>query len=309
MHDQQDIDRRGFLKCMAWAGTGMVWTMSGGVLTACELGDPSARINTQDIFFVQISDSHIGFKGKANADVRATFGHAIDLVNGLSKRPEFVLHTGDLTHLAAMDEFDTVHQMMKTLKTGQVFPVPGEHDALQGSNRLYLQMFGQGTKGSGWYSFDQHGVHFVGLVNALAAVDSGMGHLGAEQLDWLKKDLAGLSADTPLVVFAHVPLFTVYPPWGWATDDSKQALSYMRRFGSVNVLNGHIHQVLSKVEGKISFTTARGTSFVLPKPGQGPGPLPVDVPPGELRSLLGIRQVTRTAVNSNLAVKDITLDH
>jgi 3',5'-cyclic AMP phosphodiesterase CpdA len=308
MRDQQ-IDRRGFLKCMAWAGTGMVWTLSGGALTACEVGAASVRPKTQDILFVQISDSHIGFKGKANADVTATFGHAIDLVNALPKRPEFVLHTGDLTHLAAADEFDTVHQMMKTLKTGQVFPVPGEHDALQGSNKLYLQMFGQGTKGTGWYSFDHHGVHFVGLVNALAAVDSGMGHLGPEQLDWLKKDLAGLSADTPLVVFAHVPLFAVYPPWGWSTDDSQQALSYMRRFGSVNVLNGHIHQVLSKVEGKISFTTARATGFLLPKPGQGPGPLPVDVPPGKLRSVLGVREVRWTAVDSHLAIKDSTLDH
>jgi 3',5'-cyclic AMP phosphodiesterase CpdA len=170
-------------------------------------------------------------------------------------------------------------------------------------------MFGQGTKGTGWYSFDHHGMHFVGLVNALAAVDSGMGHLGAEQLDWLKKDLAGLSADTPLVVFAHVPLFAVYPPWGWSTDDSQQALSYMRRFGSVNVLNGHIHQVLSKVEGKINFTTARATGFLLPRPGQGPGPLPVDVPPGKLRSVLGVREVRWTAVDSHLAIKDSTLDH
>src|SRR5919108_4137531 len=150
MDDQ--VDRRGFLKCMAWAGTGMVWTLSGGALTACELANASGR-KTEDIFFVQISDSHIGFKGKANADVTATFGHAIDLVNALPKHPEFVLHTGDLTHLAALDEFDTVRQMMKTFKTGQVFPVPGEHDALQGSNKLYLQMFGRGTKGTGWYSF------------------------------------------------------------------------------------------------------------------------------------------------------------
>src|SRR5207247_6227624 len=128
--------------------------------------------------------------------------------------------------------------------------------------------YGKETQGGGWYSFDHRGVHFVGLVNVQNLKAGGLGSLGPEQLEWLEKDLKPRRAGTPIVLFAHIPLWTVYPEWGWGTQDSAQALSYVKRFGSVTVLNGHIHQILRKVEGKVSFHTAMSTAFPQPAPGK-----------------------------------------
>ncbi len=305
--DRSDgIDRRGFLKCMAWAGTSVVWTVSGGVLSSVEAVDSKFPAGAgKDIFFVQISDSHIGFTGSANADVTHTFEQAIAQVNSLPERPRFVMHTGDLTHTSAEKEFGTVQQLFSTLKTGRVFQVPGEHDALAAGDKRYLQFFGKGTVGDGYYSFDVNGVHFLALVNSVAL--EGPGHLGTAQLDWIKKDLAGLSSETPLVVFAHIPLFAMYPKWGWSTDDALQALGMMRRFGAVTVLNGHVHQIMSKTEGNITFHTARATGYPLPQPGQGPGPVPLTVPTNRLHSMLGIREATFVARDRRVAIKDDTL--
>jgi Icc protein len=301
-----EIDRRGFLRCMAWAGTGAVWTVSGGLLSGCSLGAPAssgtAAPRTRDLTFVQISDSHIGFKGAANQDVTGTFGLAIDQVNALATRPAFVMHTGDLTHTSTTEQFDTVKQMLGTIHAGQVFQVPGEHDSVAGDDRSYLGVFGRGTVDTGYYSFDLNGAHFLALVNAVAT--QGMGHLGRDQLDWIRKDLAGLSSDTPIVVFAHVPLYAVYQPWGWSTDDAVQALSLMRRFAAVTVLNGHIHQVMSKVEGNVTFHTATATAFPQPKPGAAPNPGPLTVPPGQLHQTLGITEVRYVAKTSHVAVID-----
>ena len=301
-----EVDRRGFLKCMAWAGTAMVWTLSGGALSACQIGaaTPSGP-KTRDLFFVQISDSHIGFKGPANANVTATFQQAIDQINALPRRPAFVMHTGDLTHLASSAQFDTVKQMLSTVKTAQTFQVPGEHDAFTGDEKLYMQFFGGTGKGTGWYSFDVNGVHFLALSNAVAT--EGMGHLGPDQLDFIKKDVAGLSSETPVVVFAHIPLFAMYPQWGWSTDDSVQALSMLKRFGSLTVLNGHVHQVMAKTEGKVRFYTARATAFPQPAPGAAPNPGPLTVPSTQLHAALGIREGTYTAADTHLAVKDEAL--
>ena len=200
---------------------------------------------------MQISDSHIGFNKPANADVNATLQIAIDKINALPKAPDFLIHTGDLTHLAKPAEFDTLGQLLQGAKTKQVYYVPGEHDNATDDGKEYLARYGKGTKGTGWYSFDHHGVHFVGLVNSAAL--EGMGKLGAEQLAWLKDDLSGRSASTPIVLFAHIPLWTVYPDWGWGTSDSEEALGYVKRFGSVTVLNGHIHQTMQKVEGNVTI--------------------------------------------------------
>ena len=299
-----EIDRRGFLKCMAWAGTGAVWTVAGGVLSGCQLGAPAAPAasRTKDLSFVQISDSHIGFRGLANQDVTGTFGLAIDQVNALAARPAFVMHTGDLTHTATAEQFDTVKQMLGTIKTGGVFQVPGEHDAVTGDDKAYLGVFGKSAVGSGYYSFDMNGVHFLALVNSVAT--QGMGHLGADQLDWIRKDLAGLSSETPLVVFAHVPLFAMYPAWGWSTDDAVQALAMMKRFGAVTCLNGHVHQVMSKVEGNVTFHTARATGFPQPRPGEAPNPGPLTVPAGQLHAALGITEARYVAKTSQVAVVD-----
>jgi Icc protein len=300
-----DVDRRGFLKCMAWAGTAAVWTVSGGLLSGCQIGGQAAAPagpRAKDLFFVQVSDSHIGFRGAANQDVTGTFNLAIAQINALPARPAFVMHTGDLTHTATAEQFDTVKQLLGTIKTGAVYQVPGEHDAVTGDDRAYLGVFGRSSVGTGWYSFDLNGIHFMGLVNSVAT--QGMGHLGQEQLDWIGKDLAGLSSETPVVVFAHIPLFAMYPAWGWSTDDAVRALGMMKRFAAVTCLNGHVHQVMSKVEGNVTFHTARATAFPQPKPGEAANPGPLTVPSNLLHQALGITEARYVARNAHVAVVD-----
>ncbi|HET8628079.1 MAG TPA: metallophosphoesterase [Thermomicrobiales bacterium] len=305
--DGDGIDRRGFLKCMAWVGTGLVWTMSGGILSACTLGSQANGGDTADFTFAQISDSHIGFKNQPNQDVTATFQEAIGKINALPTPPAFILHTGDLSHLSKPDEFDTVEQALKSARSGKVFYTPGEHDVFSDNGKMYLDRYGKGTSGQGWQSFDYKGIHFVGLVNVIGLQNNGLGHLGQDQLDWLKKDLQGLSSSTPVVVFAHIPLWMVYPPWGWGTADAEQALGLLRRFGSVTVLNGHIHQVIQKVDGNITFHTARGTAFPQPAPGTAPAPGPLVVPAGQLRATLGVTSVNYVRGLNPLAIIDTTL--
>jgi len=258
---------------------------------------------------VQISDSHIGFAKEPNKDVVGTLKLAVDRINAVPKRPAFLIHTGDLTHLSKPKEFDTVAEVIKSVKTERAFYVPGEHDVFTDDGRRYRERFGNGTRGEGWHSFDYKGAHFVGLVNVANLKPGGLGTLGREQLDWLKADVAGLGDSTPVVVYAHVPLWTVYAKWGWGTDDAVQALALLKRFGSVTVLNGHIHQVMQKVEGKVTFHTARSTAFPQPAPGTAPSPGPVkDVPPGKLRSLLGLSGVRYVEGKTALAVTDPTLE-
>jgi Icc protein len=303
------VDRRGFLRCMAWAGTATVWGLAGGIPTSFPVSRLPFLTDTQrkSIFFVQISDSHIGFNKEANKDVTATLQEAVAKVNALPQRPALVLHTGDITQLAKPEEFDTANEVLKGLKTDRVFYVPGEHDVATDNGAGYLQRYGKGTKGGGWYSFDHSGVHFVGLVNVLNLKAGGLGSLGADQIAWLRKDLATISASTPIVLFAHVPLWTVYPEWGWGTDDSEEALALVKRFGSVTVLNGHIHQIMQKVEGNVSFHTAMSTAFPQPTPGTAPAPGPMKVEPEKLKSVLGITDVTFIPGRSMLAVVDATL--
>src|SRR4029078_7396230 len=269
-NDETEWDRRGFLECMAWVGTGAIWTMSSGTLKGMPI-EHAARFGAAagGLRFVQISDSHIGFNKDANPDVTATLRAAIAKIHALPQSPSFVLHTGDLTHLSKPDEFDTLQQELSAIGA-PVFYVPGEHDVLNDNGKSYLERFGKNTKGAGWYSFDQAGVHFIGLVNVVDLKAGGMGTLGAEQLEWLEADVKPLKSSTPIVVFAHIPLWSVYPEWGWGTDDSARALSYLKRFGSVSVLNGHIHQVMQKVEGHVSFHTAMSTAFPQPAPGSAP---------------------------------------
>jgi Icc protein len=308
-HEGDAVDRRGFLKCMAWAGTGLVWTVGGGIPSSRALGQGAEQARTGGFSFVQISDSHIGFgKDPYKSSVTATFQEAVSGINRLPQRPDFLIHTGDLTHLATPKEFDTVSEILKGAKVGKIFYVPGEHDLI-GDGSEYRKRFGEGTKGEGWYSFDINGVHFVGLVNvASEGTDNGLGILGNEQLDWLKVDVAGLADSTPVVVFGHVPLWAVYPQWGWGTEDGQQALSYLKRFGSVTVLNGHIHQIAQKVEGNMTFHTARSTGFPQPAPGQAPAPGPLkNVPAEKLRTLLGLTSVNYVGRPGPLAMIDWSL--
>jgi len=300
---EKDIDRRGFLKCMQWAGAGVVWSFAAGVPTSRLLGAP--KPNAEDFAFVQISDSHIGFDKAANPDVTATFQAAVDKINALEKQPEFILHTGDLSHLAKAAEFDTLDQLRAELHQKQMFFVPGEHDLLGDDGKQYMERFGRGSMGRGWQSFDHKGVHFIGLNNASQL--EGMGSIGDQQMAWLKSDVAKLGASTPIVVFAHIPLWAAYPEWGWATKDSAQALDLLKRFGSVTVLNGHIHQVMQKVEGNVTFHSAMSTAFPQPAPGTAASAGPMKVPAEQLRQVLGIRSVDFMAGSHRLAVVDSPL--
>ena len=309
-HNGDGIDRRGFLECMAWVGTGIVYGVSGGILRS-EIVGHAAQANavgqSSDFTFVQVSDSHIGFNREPNKDVTATFQEAVSKINAMPQPPDFIIHTGDLSHLSKPTEFDTVDQVLKGAKTSQIFYVPGEHDVLT-DTKDFLARYGKNAQGEGWYSFDHKGVHFIGLVNVVDLKAGGLGLLGADQLDWLKKDVAGLPASTPIVVFAHIPLWAVYPDWGWGTDDGMEAISLLKRFGSVSVLNGHIHQVMQKVEGNVSFHTALATAFPQPRPGQASGPGPIkDVPPDKLRGMLGYTTVNYVRGKHQLAVIDSTL--
>jgi 3',5'-cyclic-AMP phosphodiesterase len=307
--DADGVDRRNFLSCMAWVGTGLLWTITGGVPSSSRLG--AQEPGKGELFFMQISDSHIGFDKAANTDVTATLRAAIAKINGLKTQPAFLLHTGDITQLSKPSEFDTADQVLREARTEKTFYVPGEHDVSVDGGASYLQRYGKGSQrgrqGGGWYSFDHSGVHFIGLVNVLNLKAGGLGSLGAEQLEWIERDVKHLSSSTPIVVFAHVPLWSVYPAWGWGTDDGARALSYLKRFGSVTVLNGHIHQTMQKVEGNVAFHTALSTAFPQPRPGTAPSPGPMVVPAGQLADVLGVREVHYVPSSQHLAVVDHTL--
>jgi len=301
------LPRRRFLECMAWAGAGTLFLMKGGVLQAKSLDalGGGATLRDATFSFVQISDSHIGFHKDPNPDVVASLQQALAKINALERAPDFILHTGDLTHLSKPEEFDTLAELMKGAHAKTLF-VPGEHDVIGDNGQEFFRRFGNGT--NPWYSYDFGGAHFVGLVNVLDLQAGGLGRLGQAQLDWLKADLAPLSASTPIVLFAHMPLWNLYPQWGWGTDDSAQAMALLKRFGSVTVLNGHIHQIQQKVEGNVTFHTARSTAYPQPAPGVGPGPGPLkDLAGSPLASYLGIRSVRHVKGRHALALTDQSL--
>ena len=297
--------RRGLLKCLAWAGTGIVWSVAGGVPRGFSLGGDALAAPATGFTFVQISDSHIGFNKEANPDPNATLQLALDHIAKLPNRPALMIHTGDVTHLSKPAEFDTAEQILKGARLDTHY-VPGEHDVIGDDGKEYFARFGKGSTEGGWYSFDHGGVHFVGLVNVLKFEKSGAGGFGPEQLAWLEADLKKRGTSTPIVVFTHIPMWPIYPQWGWATEDAPQALASMKRFGSVTVLNGHIHQVVQKVEGNLSFQTAMSTAFPQPPAGEGKGPGPLKVETDRLTSVLGIRRIDYVPAKG-LALADLTL--
>ena len=303
----EGISRRFALECMVWAGTGVLWAVSGGIPKSIGLLGEAEAAEATGFTFLQISDSHVGFSKPANPDAVGTLREAVGKIAALPAKPAFMVHTGDITHLAKPDQFDTADQLIGEAKL-DVHYVPGEHDFVdEGQGNAYLARYGKDTQGSGWYSFDDHGVHFIGLVNVVDLKAGGLGRLGPDQLAWLADDLNGKSASTPIVVLAHIPLWTVYADWGWGTDDGLQALDMLKRFGSVTVLNGHIHQIVQKVEGHMTFHTARSTAFPQPAPGAAPSPGPMTVPADQLRSLLGITSVTVAMGDKPLAITDSKL--
>jgi 3',5'-cyclic AMP phosphodiesterase CpdA len=309
--DQSLISRRSAMKCMAYGGAGTLFALSGGVLTPMDLalaaGDKRGAAKVGKPLFVQISDTHIGFSKDANPDVNGTLAQTIDLVNGMAVQPALIIHTGDITHLSKPAEFDLAQQMFSRLRTTEMHTVPGEHDTTDAAVTEYFHRFGKASDNKGYYSFDHGGVHFVGLINVLQFKPGGLGTLGADQIAWVEEDLKGRSASTPIVIFAHMPLWTIYEPWGWGTGDAELLMDRLRRFGSVTVLNGHIHQIVQKVEGNVTFHTARSTAYPQPASGVGPGPGPLKVPADQLASMLGVTSVSVVKHPRSLALSDTTL--
>jgi 3',5'-cyclic AMP phosphodiesterase CpdA len=306
-HDEDNgVSRRKVLECMTWAGTGLLWTVSGGVPRTLGFMGAANAAEAPGMTFLQISDSHVGFDKPANPNALGTLEEAIAKVNAIPTKPSFMIHTGDITHLSKAAEFDNAEKIISQAKL-DVHYVPGEHDFLDEEIKFYKDRYGKGTKGPGYYSFDAGGVHFIGLVNVVDLKAGGLGNLGGEQLEWLEDDLKGKSKSTPIVVFAHIPLWTVYPQWGWGTEDGAKALEYMKGFGSVTVLNGHIHQVMQKVEGSVTFHTARSTAFPQPAPGAAASPGPMKVEDAKLRSVLGIASVNFKQGEKQLAIIDTPL--
>ena len=303
------LSRRHALECMIWAGSGVIWTLSGGIPRSLNLLDEAqaAEAATSNFTFLQVSDSHVGFDKEAEVTAIDTLNEAVERIKALAVKPSFLIHTGDITHLSKADQFDDADQIIGS--TGiMTHYVPGEHDVVDaGQGKAYMDRYGKDSWGQGWYSFDQNGVHFVALVNVVNLKAGGLGNLGAEQLDWLQKDLAGRPSSQPIVVFAHIPLWSIYPDWGWGTEDSAQALALLQRFGSVTVLNGHIHQIIQKVEGNMTFHTARSTAFPQPAPGTAKAPGPMIVPAEQLRGMLGLTSVNYTVGQRDLALIDSTL--
>jgi 3',5'-cyclic AMP phosphodiesterase CpdA len=309
MTDHPDPSRRGALKCLAFGGAGTLFTLSAGILTPVALTSKAfaqgAMKSAGVPLFLQISDTHIGFNKEANPDVPGTLKETIALVNGMKMRPALTIHTGDITHLSRASEFDLASQLLSDLKAGELHTVPGEHDVTDGMGSEYFARFGKASDNRGYYSFDHQGVHFIGLVNVMNFKPNGLGGFGADQLAWLKDDLAARASSMPIVVFAHMPMWTILESWGWGTGDAEEALSYLRRFGSVTILNGHIHQIVQKVEGNITFHTARSTAYPQPQAGQGDGPGPLTVPAGQLKHMLGITDIQ--LVRHHLSLSDTTL--
>src|SRR6266850_35674 len=309
--DPSLLSRRNALKCMAYGGAGTLFALSGGVFTPIDLAmaasDKQGAAKLGKPLFVQISDTHIGFNKEANPDVNGTLTQTIDLVNGMYDQPALIIHTGDITHLSKPAEFDLAQQLFTRLRTTEMHTVPGEHDTTDATVTEYFNRFGKASDNRGYYSFDHAGVHFVALINVLQFKPGGLGTLGTDQLAWVAADLKGRSASAPIVVFAHMPLWTIYEPWGWGTGDADQLMSQLRRFGSVTVLNGHIHQIVQKVEGNMTFHTARSTSYPQPLAGVGSGPGPLKVPADQLAAMLGITSVSAVKHPSALALNDKAL--
>ena len=306
-----DQSRRAAMRCLAFGGAGTLFVLSGGVLAPVNIAFGASQ-NTQAAkagtpLFVQISDTHIGFKADANPDVGSTVQQTIDLVNAMPDKPAFIMHTGDITHLSKPEEFDRAEQLLSGLKVTELHTVPGEHDVIDGPGAEYFKRFGKASNNRGYYSFDHNGVHFVALVNVMNFKANGLGALGNDQLAWLESDLKSRSSSTPIVVFAHMPLWTIFAPWGWGTGDADQAMSYLRRFGSVTVLNGHIHQIVQKVEGNIIFHTARSMAYPQPVAGNGPGPGPLKLPSDQLPKFLGVTSITIAQPPDTLVLTDTAL--
>jgi 3',5'-cyclic AMP phosphodiesterase CpdA len=306
-HNYFISSRRTALKCLAYGGAGTLFALSGGVLLPVDLASANTAKKIGKPLFVQISDTHIGFNKDANPDVAGTLNQSIDLINNLPDEPALIIHTGDITHLSKAAEFDHAQQQLSRLRVTEIHTTPGEHDTADEKVSEYFARYGRPSNNKGYYSFDHSGVHFISLINVLQFKAGGLGTLGTEQLSWVTDDLKGRSSSTPIVVFAHMPLWTIYEPWGWGTEDAEPLMAQLRRFGSVSILNGHIHQIVQKVEGNLTFHTARSTAYPQPAPGEGGGPGPLKVPADELGKVLGVTTASEAKHPRSLTLSNSTL--
>lgn len=279
------MKRSVFFEHIAWTGAGIAYTLAGsGLLAGRAVGAEAAAVE-----FVQISDSHIGFHQAANMDVAGTLKSAVDRINAMRTPPKFVVHTGDITHLSTPQQFDDARAILSQLKA-PLIALPGEHDVVSNDFKGYFGNFKiPQSRDGGWASWDDGGIHYVALLNVFNFEKLGL--LGNDQLDWLRADLSSVTRDTPVVVFTHVPLYALYPQWGWTTEDGAKALALLQKFDRVTVLNGHIHQIVTHVEGNIRFASAAATAYPQPKAGMAPKPGPVTLPHDDLLRAIGYRTV------------------
>jgi hypothetical protein len=264
------VDRREFLKL---AGVGGAVFASG--LAGCAGMAGAGRAGGDDFYFVQLSDTHWGFKGPAvNPDAGGTLQKAVASVNALSDKPDFIVFTGDLTHTTddpkerrrRLAEF---RDIVSRLDNKNVRFMPGEHDASLDHGQAWKEFFGPS-----YYSFDHKGVHFIAVDN----VSDPAAKIGEAQLAWLKADIGKQAQDAPIVVLTHRPLFDLYPQWDWATKDGAQAIDLLMPYRNVTVFYGHIHQEHHHMTGHIAHHSAKSLIFPLIPPGSKPKrePIPWD---------------------------------
>ncbi len=279
------MNRRNFLDHVAWTGAGIAYTLTAAGIFE---GTALAKSGGNALHFVQISDSHIGFHQEANPDVAATLKASVDAINALPQQPAFVVHTGDVTHLSKPEQFQTAKGILSMLRAPLIV-LPGEHDFIGSDHQRFFEMFPADDKKSMWRSWDHNGVHYVVLINVFNFEKLGL--IGNDQLTWLEQDLRAQKSSTPVVLFTHVPLYALYPQWGWTTEDGAKALAMLRRFDHATVLNGHIHQVVRHQEGTITFASANATAYPQPAPGTAPKPGPLTLPHDALLHAIGYREV------------------
>jgi 3',5'-cyclic AMP phosphodiesterase CpdA len=256
-----------------------------------------------DFFFLQLSDTHWGYSGPANPEADLTLGTAIQTINGVATRPDFIVFTGDLTHTT--DDVGVRHKRMTEFKrivsgleVKDLRLMPGEHDASLDRGAAYQQHFGPTH-----YAFDHKGVHFVALDN----VSQGKPVVGSEQIAWLKKDVSRFSKTTPIVVFTHRPLFDLAPEWEWFTGDGDDVMGVLEPFEEVTVLYGHIHRKHDQVIGRARHHAARSLIFAFPDPALGVDKKPVAFDKEKPFANLGVREVRAGSKGSPLDVNEIEL--
>jgi 3',5'-cyclic AMP phosphodiesterase CpdA len=277
------FDRRQFLQ-LAGIGGAVVVSGLGGEARAA---DAPSTAGYEDFYFVQLSDSHWGFEGPPNPDAKGTLPKAVAAVNGLAQLPDFVIFTGDLTHTTddpkeRRKRMSEVRDIAAGLKVKTVRFIPGEHDASLDNGKAFKEFFGPTN-----YTFEHKGVHFIVLDN----VSDPGAQLGDAQLAWLADDLKKQAKDARIVVFAHRPLFDLYPQWDWATRDGAKAVDLLMPYDNVTVFYGHIHQEHHQMTGHIAHHSAKSLIFALPAAGSQPKRTPLPWDPAQPYRGLGFREV------------------